>query len=63
MANDVESLNFLKCSLSGRCLLLINDLNIFNKNYHVILTILKNEYLDEDEIIDNIRQDILEFIK
>lgn len=51
MDNNAKSLNFLKCSLSGRPLLLINHLRISNKNYCVALTVPKNEYLDENEII------------
>lgn len=61
MANDVKRLNFIKYSLSSRPLLLINHLSISNKNYHVVLTVLKNEYLDEDGIFDKIFQDIHDF--
>lgn len=42
-------------------LLLINHVSISNKNYQVALTVLKDEYLDEDEIIDNIFQDVVVF--
>lgn len=54
MANDTERLNFLRCSLSGKTLLLINYLDISNKNYRMTLNILKDEYLEKDEIISNI---------
>lgn len=60
MANDAERLNFLKCSLSDRPLLLINHLNCINENYQLALTILKMEYLDL-EIIDQIFQDIIDY--
>lgn len=60
LANDAERLKFLKCLLCDRPLLLINHLTICNKNYRAALTVLKNEYIDEDEIIDNIFQDILD---
>lgn len=49
----------LKCFLSGRPLLLIKHLQ--QKNYRVSFTVLKNKYIEEDEIIDNIFQDILDF--
>lgn len=61
MASDAKRLNFFKCSLSRQPLLLINHLAICNKNYEVSLSVLKNEYLDEDDIIDHIFQDILDF--
>lgn len=59
ISNDAEKLNFLKCSLSDRPSLLINHLSYINENYQLALTILKREYLDVDEIIDQIFQDII----
>ena len=62
MANDAERLNFLKCSLTDRALRLINHLSCTNSNYHRALSLLKKEYLNIDEIIDQIFQDILDYI-
>ncbi|CAE1251573.1 adk [Acanthosepion pharaonis] len=62
MANDSERLNFLKCSLSDRALRLINHLSCTDANYQRALSVLKREYLDIDEIIDQIFQDILDYV-
>ena len=62
MANDAERLNFLKCSLTDRALRLINHLSYTNTNYQRALSLLKKEYLNIDEIIDQIFQDILDYI-
>ena len=61
MANDAEKLNFLKCSLSERPLLLINHLSYVNANYQQALSVLKKEYLDVNDSIDKIFQDIIDF--
>ena len=58
MANDAERLNFFKCSLTDRALRLINHLSCTNTNYHRALSLLKKEYLNIDEIIGQIFQDI-----
>ena len=50
-----------KCTLVERPLLLVNHLSISKKNYKVVFTILKNEYLDKDEITDNTFLNILDF--
>ena len=62
MANDAECLNFLKCSLKDRALRLINHLSCTNTNYQRALSLLKKEYLNIDEIIDQMSQDILDYI-
>lgn len=61
MVNDAEKLNFLKCSLSDRPLLLINHLNMVSRNYQITLKILKTEYLNVHEIIDQVFQDIIDY--
>ena len=48
MANDAERVNFLKCSLSGQPLWLINHLTISNRNYKLALSVLKSEYLNDN---------------
>lgn len=58
MANDAERIPFLKCSLSDRPFLMINLLSFTNKNYRVVLTDLMNEYVNENEIIEFIFQDL-----
>ena len=60
-AKDAEKLNFLKCSLSERLLLLINHLSYVNANYQLTLSVLKKEYLDVNDITDKIFQDIIDF--
>ena len=62
MANNAERVNFFKCSLTDRPLGLINHLSCTNTNYHRALSLLKKEYLNIDEIIDQIFQDILDYI-
>ena len=62
MANDAERLNFLKCSLTDRGLRLINHLSCTNTNYLRALSLLKKEDLNIDEIIDQIFQDILDYL-
>lgn len=54
MANVSEKLNLLKCSISYRPLLLINHFSVVNRNYQITLKILKTEYLNVDEIIQDI---------
>ena len=46
-----------KCSLMERPLLQVNHLSISNKNYKVV----KNEYLDKNEITNNTFLNILDF--
>ena len=62
MANNAERLNFLKCSLTDEALRLIQHLSCTDANYQRALTTLKKKYLDIDEIIDQIFQDILDYV-
>lgn len=62
MVTNAKRLNFLICSLSDRPLLLISHLSVINGNYQIALNILKRKYLDIDEIIDDIFQDIIDYI-
>lgn len=52
-------LYFLRCSLEGRALQLIDYLSASEESYPVALQLLKNQYLDE--IREQIIQGILEF--
>ncbi|CAE1332535.1 unnamed protein product [Acanthosepion pharaonis] len=52
----------LKCSLSDRALRLINHLSCTDANYRRALSVLKREYLDIDEIMDQIFQYILDYV-
>ena len=63
MVGLAKRINSLKCSLTDRALRLINHLSCTNTNYQRALSLLKKEYLNIDEIIDQIFQDILDYIQ